>query len=145
MQSDKIYTKTVIINAPVSKVWHTLTDPSCMKRWMHDDAIHILTDWTVGSPMVIEGILHGLHFKNNGTVLKFNTGSSLQYSHLSSLSALPDETQNYSVIEFDLTPTNYQTTLTLTLSNFPTETIYKHLELYWKATLQVFKNLVETH
>ena len=112
---------------------------------MHDDAIHILTDWKVGAPMVIEGILHELHFRNKGTVLEFNTEKSLQYSHLSSLSELPDETQNYSVITFDLTPADHQTTLTLTLSNFPTETIYKHLELYWNATLQVLKELVEKH
>lgn len=116
-----------------------------MKKWMHDDTIHILTDWKVGSPMVIEGILHGLHFENKGTVLEFNTERSLQYSHLSSLSELPDELQNYSVVAFDLIPTDHQTTLTLTLSNFPTETIYKHLELYWNATLQVLKELAEKH
>ena len=36
------------------------------------------------------------------------------------------------------------TELTLTLSNFTTETIYKHLNFYWNTTLEVLKNFIES-
>jgi len=93
--------------------------------------------------MVIHGSLHGIKFKNNGTVLQFEPEKILRYNHLSSLSRLPDKLENYSVVEFGLTPIENQTTLTLTLSNFPTENIYKHLAFYWNVTLEILKRLVE--
>ena len=35
--------------------------------------------------------------------------------------------------------------LTLTITNFPTEAIYKHLDFYWRTALEVFKRFVEQH
>src|SRR5690349_7040417 len=90
--NDKTFTKTIHISAPVSKVWEALTNPELMKRWMSETEINIHTDWKVGTPMVIRGRLHGINFENRGTVLQFDPGKILQYSHLSSVSRLPDET-----------------------------------------------------
>lgn len=67
----------------------------------------------------------------------------LSYTHLSSISGLKDEPQNYTIFEFRLTPTEGQTSLTFTTRNFPTETIYKHLAFYWNVTLEVLKKFVE--
>jgi uncharacterized protein YndB with AHSA1/START domain len=139
----KIVTKTVNINAPTSKVWEILTNPELMKKWMFETEINIITDWKVGNPIVIRGNLDGKKFENNGTVLQFELEKILQYSHLSSLSRLPDKPENYSVLGFRLTPTENQTTLTRTLSNFPTESIYKHLAFYWNITLEVLKRMIE--
>ncbi len=140
---DKIVNKTVHINAPTSKVWETLTNPELMKKWMFDTEIKIITDWKVGHPIVIRGSLNGKNFENNGTVLQFEIEKILQYNHLSSLSRLPDQPENYSVLEFRLVPIENQTSLTLTLSNFPTESIYKHLAFYWNVTLEVLKRMLE--
>src|SRR5215475_3370930 len=124
----KIMNKVVNINTPTSQVWQMLTTPELMKRWMMPDVeISILTDWKVGSPMVIRGNMNGKNFENKGTVLQFEPEKILQYSHLSSISRLPDQPKNYSIVEFGLQPMENQTILTLTLSNFPTESIYKHL------------------
>ncbi len=139
----KLATKTININAPASKVWEALTNPDLMKKWMSETEIEIITDWQVGSPMTIRGNLHGIKFKNTGTVLQFEPEQILRYSHLSSLSRLPDKTENYSIIEFKLSPLADQTALTLTLSIFPTETIYKHLAFYWNVTLEILKRLIE--
>jgi uncharacterized protein YndB with AHSA1/START domain len=139
----KIFNKTVNINAPTSKVWETLTNPELMKKWMFDTEINIMTDWKVGSPIVIRGNMDGKNFENNGTVLQFEIEKILQYTHLSSLSRLPDKPENYSVLEFRLAPMESQTALTLTLSNFPTESIYKHLAFYWNVTLEVLKRMLE--
>jgi uncharacterized protein YndB with AHSA1/START domain len=139
----KIVNKTVHINAPTSKVWEALTSPELMKKWMFDTEIKIITDWKVGNPIVIRGSLNGKKFENNGTVLQFEIEKILQYDHLSSLSRLPDKLENYSVLEFGLAPIENQTSLTLTLSNFPTESIYKHLAFYWNVTLEVLKRMLE--
>lgn len=140
---DIIFTKTVHINAPVSKVWEALTDLELMQKWMSETEIHIITDWKVGNPMLIRGNLHGIKFQNKGTVLQFEPERALQYSHLSSISRLPDKPESYSVFAFRLEPVDEQTRLTVTVSNFPTETIYKHLAFYWNVTVEILKRMVE--
>ena len=142
-EGDPIANKTIEINAAPSKVWDALTNPELMKRWMSETEIKITTDWEVGNPFIIHGNLHGINFENNGTVLQFEREKVLKYSHLNSLSRLPDEPRNYSMIEFTLAPRENQTSLTVTLSNFPTESIYKHLVFYWNVTLEILKRRME--
>lgn len=135
---------TVIINAPASVVWKTITQPHLMKQWMGDPSmqLNIQTSWTINSPVIISGF-HHLPFENKGTVLQFEPGKRLRYSHLSSLSKLPDQPHNYSIVTFDLTATNDRTTLTVTITNFPTETIYRHLAFYWQTTIVLIKKFIE--
>lgn len=140
----KIFKKRVNINTPPAQVWHVLTTPELMKKWMMPDIeIQIITDWKIGSPMIIRGNMNGKGFENNGTVLQFEPETILQYSHRSSILRLPDQPESYSLVEFRLQPTENQTTLTLTLSNFPTESIYQHLAFYWNITLEVLKKRIE--
>ena len=136
--------KIMNIKAPASQVWHMLTTPELMKKWMMSDIeINIITDWKVGSPMLIRGTMNGKNFENKGTVLQFEPEKTLQYSHLSSLSRLPDQPENYSLVGFRVEPMQNETILTFTLSNFPTESIYKHLAFYWNVTLEVLKKMIE--
>ena len=142
-EGDTIANKTIEIDAPTSRVWEALTTPEVMKKWMSETEIKIITDWKVGNPFLIHGNLHGINFENKGTVLQFERERVLKYSHLSSLSRLPDEARNYSMIEFILAPMENQTSLTVTLSNFPTESIQKHLVFYWNVTLEILKRMIE--
>jgi uncharacterized protein YndB with AHSA1/START domain len=139
----QIITQRIIINATPSKIWDALTNPRVMNKWMYESEIDINTDWKVGHPITISGDSHETRFENKGIVLQFESERILQYNHLSSLSNLPDKEENYTVIGFMLTPAENQTTLTLTLSNFPTEIIYKHFAFYWAGTLGLFKMLLE--
>jgi len=104
--------------------------------------LEVITDWAIGSPMAIRDSHHA-RFENKGVVLKCEKMKRLIYTHLSSLSRLPDKQENYSILEFILTPTAHHTLLTLNIENFPTESIRKHLEFYWKTTLNVIKEKVE--
>jgi len=55
--------KTVHIDAPASKIWDALTRPALMNQWMMPDSkMDIITDWQVGSPLIIRGNLHGINF-----------------------------------------------------------------------------------
>lgn len=141
--TEQTFTKTVHINAPISTVWQALTVPEQMHKWMSENELHVITDWQVGQPMIIRGKLHGAKFENKGTVLQFEPEQVLAYSHLSSASRLPDQPESYTSLEFRLTPAGGGTSLTLTIHNFPTETIYKHMAFYWNVTLEILKKMLE--
>jgi BarA-like signal transduction histidine kinase len=112
---------------------------------MYDSEIEIVTTWEVGSPIIINAqeVSYKIAVKNTGVVLQFLKNHVLEYSHLSSLSRLPDQPENYTLIRFTLLQEEDQTLLELNLSNFPTESHYKHLDFYWTITLQVLKRFVE--
>lgn len=144
LNNSTIFQKSIEIASPISQVWTLLTEPEQMKKWMMPDIeLSIQTDWKVGSPIFIRGTMNGKEFENKGLVLKFEPEKNLQYSHLSSISNLPDRAENYSVLSFQLHPIDQKTQLMFSLSNFPTESIYKHMAFYWNVTLEVFKRIAE--
>jgi uncharacterized protein YndB with AHSA1/START domain len=140
------FTTTVVIKSDPNQVWSTLTELNRMAEWMGEPEmkIEVITDWKINSPIFISGF-HHVKFENKGIVLEYDKGKKLKYSHLSSVSGLPDKPENYSILEFILTPIANQTQLTLNIENFPTETIRKHLEFYWKTTIMTIKKCVENH
>lgn len=137
--TDKFST-SVTINAAASKVWTTLTDLELMSKWLGDPGmkIKVQTDWKINAPISIRGF-HHINFENKGTILKYDKEKRLSYTHLSSVSRLADQKENYTIIEFILTSIDQQTQLTLNIENFPTETIRKHLEFYWRTTILTIK------
>lgn len=135
--------KTVLIEASADRVWTFLTSTAYMQQWMSREALAIETPWQVGGPFCMRGVIHGFHFENTGQLLAFEAPKTFAYSHLSSISELPDLPENYSKVHFELTAVAHQTQLTLTLSQFPTESIYKHLALYWNATLEILREMIE--
>ncbi len=136
--------KTVLINAPASRVWEYLTHPERMTQWMGEPEmkIEVIADWEVGKAIIIRGF-HHIDFENKGTVLQFEPNKLLQYSHLSSLSRLPDVSENHSIITFSLLPYQEQTAVTVRVEHFPTESIFKHLDFYWKTTVEILKRMIE--
>jgi len=136
-----VITETVVIHAPAAVVWQYLTVPDLMKQWMLDTAMTmtITTDWQVGSPIRMQGNLHGIAFENSGTVLHYEPEKLLQYTHLSSLSQLPGRPEDFCQLAFSLTANAKETILTLTITNFPTVAIFKHLEFYWRVALLSLK------
>lgn len=137
-------TKTIVIQASPERVWKELTDVALMQQWMAepDFDLEIITDWRVGSPIITKGFHHE-PFVNKGTVLRFEPFRVLKYNYISSLSPLPEEPQYFTSIKFRLTPVQGETQLTITLRNFPTYEILKHVDFYWNVTLVVLKNRVE--
>ena len=140
---DGKFSTTVSINATPAKVWTILTTPQLMSEWMGEEMdVKVVTNWSLNSPILIHGF-HHLRFENKGLVLQYDEGKVLSYSHLSDISRLPDNPENYSVLEFVLTPAEQKTLLTLNIENFPTEIIRKHLEFYWRTTIIGVKKMAE--
>lgn len=133
-----------MIGATASHVWKYLTTLDLIKSWMGDPEmlLKIETTWEVGSPIVISGF-HHTRFVNKGFVQEFIPDTSLRYTHLSSVSRLADIPENYSVLSFKLLPDGNKTELVITIRNFPTAAILKHMEFYWSGTANLIKEAVE--
>jgi hypothetical protein len=117
-----------------------------MIQWMGEPEmrVQVMTDWTVGGPLVVRGIHNDAEFEGRGTVLAFEPPRLLRYDQLSSVSRLPQVPENCSELEFRLEDLGDRTRLTLGISRFPTETIFKHLAFYWRGTLGIFKAFAES-
>lgn len=135
---------SVMVDAPAAAVWDALTRPSQMQLWMGEPemAVEVLTSWEVGSPITVRGF-HHVAFENTGRVLRHEPHAALTYTQLSSISRLPDTDGNHTTFAFTLEPRDGGTRLTVTLTGFPTYTIFKHLEFYWRGTMTVIKTVVE--
>lgn len=140
----ELFEQAVIVDAPAEHVWACLTRPELMKEWMGEPemALEIEASWVVGTPIVMRGFHHA-PFRNVGTVLEFNPTSRLSYTHLSSLSRLPDEPASYTTLDFRLDSTGDTTSLKLVASGFPTASIFRHLQFYWGGTLEILKQTTE--
>lgn len=134
------------IRADTTAVWRALTDPVLVRQWAAEPELNleVVTDWQVGSPIIVKGF-HHVGFENHGTVLHCQPNTFLQYTHLSSISRLPDRPENYTRIAFRLSPSDDgATSLNVELENFPTESILRHLDFYWRVTIEVLKRFIET-
>lgn len=136
--------KHISIQASPDKVWDYLTKAELINAWMGDEGmeVEVITDWVVGHSILIKGFHHG-PFENKGVVIHYEPGKLLQYTHLSSVSRLPDVIENYTVLSFRLKPEEQHTFLSVSAENFPTESIYRHLNFYWAGTLFILKRLIE--
>lgn len=135
------------ITAPVSSVWPFLTQPASMRRWMVDPdtaEMDIVSDWKPGAAITFKGDLHGLPFESKGTILQLEYGSIFEYDYWSSLSQEADVPENYSIITFQLTPSEGGTLLTFSQRNVTEGTIYQHFRFYWTVALGVMKKMAET-
>ncbi|HEY9262353.1 SRPBCC domain-containing protein [Chitinophaga sp.] len=141
---ETIIDRKIVIDAPAAEVWKSLTDPGLMIKWMGeaDFDLKITTTWKVGSLFSVQGF-HHLPFENKGVVLEYVREQVLSYDFLSSLSRLPDTKEHHTIVRFTLTPLEQRTSLHLTITNFPTLTIYQHLNFYWNTTLVLLKKAIE--
>jgi uncharacterized protein YndB with AHSA1/START domain len=141
MTKDKILNKTININSTTSKVWAALTTPDIIKQWLF--GTNVISDWKADSQILFTGNWQGTVYKDKGTILLFEKEKIFQYNYWSSFSGLPDSAENYSIITFVLAPTSNGTNLTLTQSNFATETAYEHSDKNWAGTLDLMKKIIE--
>jgi uncharacterized protein YndB with AHSA1/START domain len=138
------FTQIITIHAPAQLVWDSLTQPELMAQWMgeRDMDIQVETDWVIGNPIVVRGFHHA-RFESKGRILAFKPTEQLTYTHLSSLSRLPDAPENHTTLDFRLSPEGKATCLTFVASSFPTDSIFKHLQFYWGGTLEILKRHIE--
>ena len=137
------FERTVMIEAAPAEVWPCLTEPALMAQWMGEPEmeLEVETVWTVGTAIRISGI-HHVRFENRGVVLEYEVNKRLSYTHLSSVSRLSDDPKHYVQLLFELIPVDRGTELKLTITNFPTEVIFHHLNFYWRVTMEKIRLFV---
>jgi uncharacterized protein YndB with AHSA1/START domain len=140
MESNKIISKTITINATTSKIWNCLTTPALIKLWMSDTEMKIISDWVIGSTIIFETTVNG---KYKGKILLLEPEKVFKYTSYSKVFRLPDEPENYSIIEFKLVPLKDQTILSITHSNLLAETAVEHSNFYWNVALENIRKLSE--
>jgi uncharacterized protein YndB with AHSA1/START domain len=141
---DTTITKSIDIKAPALTIWRVLTTPDLMKQWIIDSEISITSEWKVGSPILIQGDLHGLPFENKGTILQWEPSKVFEYNYWTSLSQHADIPEHYIILTFRLNPIGDWTTLTITLNNVTPGTIWQHLNFYWNTAIDQIRKLSES-
>ena len=139
--TNQIAKAETIINESVAKVWNALTDPEMIKKYMFGATV--ISDWKEGSKITWKGEWEGKTYEDKGKILRFEPKKSLQYSHFSPLSGLPDNPENYHIVTIDLEEKDRQTLITLTQDNNADEKAKEDAEKNWKMMLASLKNLLE--
>ena len=85
----------------------------------------------------------GNPYEDKGQILQFKPEQTLQYSHFSPLSGVPDAPENYHTVTIELTTNGNQTDVSLTQDNNANEEEKSHSEDMWKMMLTSLKKFVE--
>ncbi len=90
---------SVRINAQISKIWDTLTNPNKIILYTGSTT---QTDWKIGSPIIWSGEIHGIKYENKGEILENNPNIQLRYTYWSGMGGDADLLENYSEITYTL-------------------------------------------
>jgi len=98
---------SIVIHAPVSKIWDLLINPKKIKIYLYGS--DVITDWKVGSEILFTR--DRLHPKapvseklivDRGKILQVENEKLLRFSFYSSMEGYPDLAENYSVVSYIL-------------------------------------------
>jgi uncharacterized protein YndB with AHSA1/START domain len=100
---------TIKINAPIQKVWDTITKPELVKLWQYGSDLQ--TNWEVGSDIKFRTKWEDKVFEQWGKVLEFRPNELVKYSLFAPRPDLEDKPENYFIMIYVLTSDNGQTKL----------------------------------
>ena len=132
---------TTVVNAPASKVWDALTNPSLIKQYLF--GTEVTSDWKVGSPITYRGEWEGKPYEDKGEILQIEPEKLLVSTFWSSLAGLPDVPENYKTVHYKLSPENGGTRLTITQDNNADQKEADHSAQNWNTVLDGMKELLE--
>lgn len=136
-RDDHIAKAATTIDAPVSRVWDALVNPAAIKQYMFDT--NVTSDFKVGSPITWKGEWQGRSYEDKGVIKKFEPGKTLQYTHFSPLSGLPEVPENFHTVTIELSGDGPQTKVSLSQDNNPTQEAREHSENNWNMMLDGLK------
>jgi uncharacterized protein YndB with AHSA1/START domain len=124
-----------------SRVWNALVNPEAIREYMFGAVV--TTNWKQGSTIVWKGVFKGTPYEDKGILLQVRPGQTMQYTHFSSLSGLPDEPENYHTVTIALSNQGKQTSVMLSQDKNPTESAREHAEKNWENMLAAMKTYLE--
>lgn len=129
------------IEAPISKVWEALTNPAIIKQYFF--GTDTVTNWMPGSSISFKGEWEGKKYEDKGTVLEVKDHELIKYNYWSSMSGIADRPENYVIITYKISGTDYNVMLTVRQENIPGEKMKEHSEENWKKLMHHLKELLE--
>ncbi|MGE5602381.1 MAG: SRPBCC family protein [Nitrososphaerales archaeon] len=139
--NDIVARAAITIDAPAAKVWDALTKPEVIKQYMF--GTNVASDWKEGSRITWQGEWQGKEYEDRGVILKLVPERTIQYSHFSPLSGVPDVPENYHTVTVELCPEGTKTRVTLTQDGNATEEEREHSEQNWRMMLEGMKQVLE--
>jgi len=116
MDTTKMFTRTIILNAKPSEIWELLTNPDLTKKYMFNCEAHSL--WKVGSEIKWKGNFQGYESGEKGTILEVVQDRRLKYSSIDPNFGIEDIPENYLHVIYGLVQKNGHTELSVTIENF---------------------------
>jgi uncharacterized protein YndB with AHSA1/START domain len=141
MAGNHVATSTVTIDAPPPRVWKVVTDPAAVKEFMF--GTELLTDWTVGAPIVWRGEWEGRAYEDKGEILEFEPGQRLVHTHFSPLGGQVDAPENYHTLTWTLEDDAGKTRLTLSQDNNDSAEAAQHSQEMWDRLVADVKKIAE--
>ncbi len=141
MDKDLIAKASVAIGAGSAEVWNALVTPAAIKEYMF--GTNVDSEWKEGSPIVWRGEWQGRPYEDKGVILRFKPGRTLEYSHFSPISGLPDEPENYHTVTIELSDEGTQTRVSLSQDGNASEQAREHSAKNWGMMLAALKTFVE--
>jgi uncharacterized protein YndB with AHSA1/START domain len=132
---------TIAIQAPPSRVWSVITDPESVGELFFGS--EVITDWTVGGPIIWRGEWEGKPFEDKGEIIAFEPDRRLETTHFSPLTGQPDVPENYHTLTWTLEPAGTQTVLTLMQDNNDSPAAAEHSKGMWDMLVATVKDIAE--
>jgi len=128
--------------APPERVWQILTDNDLFGEVMFGS--EIVTDWTVGSPILFRGVWKGTPFEDKGEILELDPPKRFVHTHWSPMSGVPDTPEHAQRVTWTLEPSGGGTTLTVEEENLPSDQAKAISDKSWPQALEALRALLET-
>jgi uncharacterized protein YndB with AHSA1/START domain len=94
----------IYLDAPIEKVWNTLTKPELVKQWQYGS--DLITDWKIGNEIRFKNEWEGQVFEQWGTILEVVTNKKIKYSLFFPRPELEDKPENYFIMSYILSEEN---------------------------------------
>ena len=150
MEPPMIVKNTILINAPIGRVWDALVNPEMTKIYMF--GCETVSDWKPGSPLLWKGQYEGKDMVFvKGYVVEIDPPNKLVYTVIDPNSDIEDIPENYLNVTYQLEEVGEKTKLTVIQDGF--ERAAKGQERYketynegigWDPILQEIARLLET-
>jgi len=134
---------TIMINAPLQKVWDTVTKPELVKLWQYGS--DLLTTWEIGSDIKFRTAWEDKVFEQWGKVLVVKPNELVKYSLFAPRPGLKDRPENYFIMNYVLTTQNGQTKLEIIQEDNRPNAVQEEPQGEENPILQSLKQIAETH
>ncbi|MGZ6322379.1 MAG: SRPBCC family protein [Ktedonobacterales bacterium] len=133
---------SITITAPRARVWDALVNPELIKQYLFGTTV--VSDWTVGEPIVWKGEWQGKAYEDRGVLLRLEPERLIEYSHFSPLSGQPDTPEHYHTVTVEVSEMGDQTHVSLSQDNNASEEERQHSEATWGMMLANLKKILES-